>query len=108
PTAASILEVRSVSEDIFLIGSGGIRNGIDVAKALRLGADFAGTALPVIRAVYEKGSEGVERLLRKMISELKIVIHLVGARNIAELKKAPIVITGYLREWMEQRGLSLR
>lgn len=108
PTAASILEVRSVSEDVFLIGSGGIRNGIDVAKALRLGADFAGTALPVIRAVYEKGSEGVERLLRKMISELKIVIHLVGARNIAELKKAPIVITGYLREWMEQRGLSLR
>lgn len=108
PTAASILEVRSVSKDVFLVGSGGIRSGVDVAKALRLGADFAGVALPVMRAVYEKGSEGVERLLRKMMGELKIVIHLVGARNVAELRNAPIVITGRLREWMNQRELSLR
>ncbi len=107
PTAASILEIRAVSPDIFLIGSGGVRSGIDVAKALRLGADFSGIALPVIRSVYYMGSKGAELLLKRIIKELKITIFLVGARDLKTLKKAPIVLHGFLKDWIEQRGLRI-
>jgi isopentenyl-diphosphate delta-isomerase len=108
PTAASILEVRSVLPGILLIATGGIRTGIDAAKVVRLGADFAGVALPVLRRVYAGGTPAGRRYLEKVLRELKTVIFLVGGRTLEDLRKAPIIITGTLKEWMIQRGLTLR
>lgn len=106
PTAASILEVRAVLPDIFLIASGGLRTGVDVAKALRLGADFAGLAHPVLQALYQGGVDAAERYLRRVISELRVTIFLTSGCSLKDLRSAPVVLKGLLKEWVSQRGLA--
>jgi len=105
PTAASILEVRSASRSMLLIATGGVRSGVDVAKALRLGADLCGVAYPVLRAALRSGYEGVLKYLRRVIEGLRRAAFLTGSRDVWELKRAPVVIKGELREWILWRGL---
>lgn len=102
PTAASILQVRDLGFQ--LVGSGGIRNGVDAAKCLALGADLVGMALPVLRAYYEDGYRGAVSFLEQVVADLKSVMLLVGARNIGSLKKQKTIITGELREWRCRKG----
>ena len=105
-TAASILEVRSATE-LPLIASGGVRTGLDVAKCLALGADLAGLALPVLKAAV-RGPDAVKEFLRALIEELKVAVFLTGCRSVAELKRAPVVLTGPLAEWVKARNLKVR
>jgi len=105
PTAVSILEVRSASPDVPLIASGGIRSGLDVAKAIALGADMAGIGLPVLRCAIEGGAEAVKRYLDRVVRELRVAMFLVGASSVDELKKKPVVLSGALLQWAQQRGL---
>ncbi|MEM0087405.1 MAG: type 2 isopentenyl-diphosphate Delta-isomerase [Thermofilum sp.] len=107
PTAASILEVRSALPDIFLIASGGLTTGVDVAKALRLGADFAGIARPVLLKLYYGGEQAAERYLRRVVSELRVAVFLTGSCSLEELRKAPVIVKGLLKEWVLQRGLEI-
>ncbi len=86
PTAVSIVECRNAFNGK-IIGSGGIRTGIDVAKALLLGADLCGIALPVLKAQVKGGSKGVEKYLRQIIEETRLAFYLTGAKNIKDLKK---------------------
>ncbi len=106
PTVLSILEVRTVT-NIPLIATGGIRSGIDIAKALRLGADLVAVGRPVIQAAYKEGSLGVKRYLERLIKELRITLFLVGAKNITELRKKPIVLSLRIIEWAKQRKLKI-
>ncbi|CAB3290157.1 Isopentenyl-diphosphate delta-isomerase [Methanocaldococcus lauensis] len=101
PTAASIFEVKSVYNNI-IIGSGGIRSGLDIAKCIAIGCDCCGVALPILKASL-KGWEEVVKVLEKYIKELKIAMFLVGAENIEELKKIPYIVKGYLKDWISQR-----
>lgn len=102
PTAVSTVEV-SQSVNIPVISSGGIRSGLDAAKAIALGADIAGFALPVLKEAY-LGSKNVINLINKFNQSLKIAMFLVGASNIEELKNSNLIITGKTREWLEDRG----
>jgi isopentenyl-diphosphate delta-isomerase len=109
PTAASILEVGSIANNhpqMKVIGSGGIRNGIDVAKALRIGADFAALARPFLMVALE-GQESIYKFIEQLFSELRITMLLTGSKNIEELKKAPIVISSSLKEWIEERKIKI-
>lgn len=102
PTAVSVIEVVQ-SVHLTVIASGGMRSGIDAAKALALSADLAGVALPVLRPAT-KGSGEVEKVLRLMIQELRNTMFLVGAKSIQKLKRAPVVVTGKTAEWLRARG----
>jgi isopentenyl-diphosphate delta-isomerase len=107
PTAASIVEVSSAvknADNIKIIGSGGIRDGIDIAKALRLGADFAAMARPFLMVALE-GKQSIYQFIEKILNELKITMLLIGSKNIAELLKAPIVIESSLKNWLNQRNI---
>jgi len=106
PTAVSLIEVVN-SVKIPVIASGGIRNGIDIAKALCLGADIVGMALPFLKPATKSGKE-VKKLLKKLTIELKTTMFLVGAKNIDELRKKPVVITGKTKEWLESRGVDIK
>ncbi len=86
PTAVSIVECRNAFKGK-IIGSGGIRTGIDVAKALLLGADLCAIGLPVLRAQQNGGSRGVEKYLRRIIEETRTAFYLAGAKSIKDLKK---------------------
>jgi isopentenyl-diphosphate delta-isomerase len=110
PTAATILEVNSAvynPSDIQIIGSGGIRNGVDVAKALRLGADFTAIARPFLMVAL-KGHEDIEKFVEQTLRELKITMLLTGSKSIKELKKAPIVVGSSLKEWIEERKIEFK
>ncbi|MFH1229826.1 MAG: type 2 isopentenyl-diphosphate Delta-isomerase [Candidatus Aenigmatarchaeota archaeon] len=102
PTPISILESKT---GLPLIATGGLRNGVDIAKSIALGADMCGMALPFLRILKEKGKEGVEEFIDKLQLELKTAMILTGARNIAELKKSKYVLTGKTKDWAEQRKL---
>lgn len=101
PTVCSLLEVRQAVK-LPLICSGGVRSGLDVAKAIALGAGLCGIARPLLRPAL-KSAEAVEERLRLLIQELKTAMALTGSRNVAELKKTKYVLTGFVHDWAEQR-----
>ncbi len=103
PTAASIIEVRSVSS-LPIIASGGIRNGLHVAKSIALGADVSAMALPVMKEYMKDGEEGVVKLLSRVIEEYRAALFLTGARTTKELKEKRRILTGPLAEWARQVG----
>ncbi len=101
PTAASIATVRrAVGADLCLVASGGIRSGLDVARALALGADLAGMALPVFRALQSGGPEAAHRVIEAAVTGLRQALVLTGSRTPARLREKRKVITGDLKDWM--------
>jgi isopentenyl-diphosphate delta-isomerase len=106
PTAASTVEVCQ-SVQIPVISSGGIRTGLDAAKALALGADAVGVALPLLKEAYT-GHQAVINKINQFNEELRVAMFLVGASNIAELKKSALIIKGDTREWLNERGFDTK
>ncbi|MFB0514115.1 MAG: type 2 isopentenyl-diphosphate Delta-isomerase [Candidatus Bathyarchaeia archaeon] len=102
PTAISLIETLQ-SASITVIASGGVRTGIDVAKALSLGANLAGMAHPILLAAT-KGPKEVKKTLQVVIEGLRNAMFLVGAESIPKLKEVPLVITGKTAEWLKMRG----
>jgi isopentenyl-diphosphate Delta-isomerase len=91
PTTEAIREVRAALPDLPLIGSGGVRSGVDVAKCIALGADLAGTAKPTLGpAVSEQGAEAVAEGLRAFIDELRVAMFCSGCADIRALRDAPL------------------
>ena len=68
-----------------VIASGGIRSGVDIAKALALGADAVAIALPLLRPALES-PDAVVVVLRRLVEELRIAMHCSGARDLGELR----------------------
>lgn len=85
PTADAIRNVRAESARIPLIASGGIRDGIDVAKALALGADLASMARPFLVAA-DAGPEAVDALIASTLDELRVCMFGTGAPDLAGLR----------------------
>lgn len=90
PTGEAIVAARLHAPHLTLLASGGIRTGIDVAKALALGADAAAIALPLLQPALES-AEAVRRVLERVLRELRIAMHCTGAGTIAELRRVRLV-----------------
>jgi isopentenyl-diphosphate delta-isomerase len=99
PTAASVR--YCVDAGLTTIATGGIRNGMDVARAIALGASSAGIARNVYQAFLEGGIDGARAFLLQVERELRSVMLLCGAKTIEELQRAPRIITGELRDWVD-------
>jgi len=104
PTVISLVQCRA--SGLPVIASGGVRNGVDMAKALVLGADLAGAAMPVLKASVKGFDETVD-LVKVFISQLAAATFLTGARNLRELREREFVIVGSTREWLEQSGYAV-
>ncbi len=88
PTPQSIVELRRIPR-VTVIGSGGVRSGLDVAKAIALGADLVGLAYPFLAAAQRSPDDVAERIER-LVHELKIAMFCLGARSLSELARARI------------------
>ncbi|MBI4300877.1 MAG: type 2 isopentenyl-diphosphate Delta-isomerase [Chloroflexi bacterium] len=85
PTAESIRMARAAAPNVTIIGSGGVRTGLDVAKCIALGADAAGLAWPLLRAA-KLSSEAVTQHLSAIVKELKVAMFCIGAQDLGQLK----------------------
>ena len=85
PTARALLDARAAAPDKTLIASGGIRDGLDVAKALALGADIVGIAGPFLRAAHDS-LESADSLARELVETLRTAMFCVAARTPGALR----------------------
>ncbi len=107
PTAVSLVEATQTVK-ISVIGSGGLRSGTDVAKTLALNACLVSISQPVLEAaVNVKNAKESEKVLSRLIEELRNAMFLVGARQVSDLCKVPAVITGETAEWLKVRGFQV-
>ena len=90
PTEEALVSVRQALPDIQLIASGGVRSGVDIAKAIALGADLGAFGQPLLAAALESSAKVIE-FIAGVIHELKVSMLCVGAADLTALRKAPLV-----------------
>ena len=108
PTALAIVEARTAAPGAYIVGSGGIRTGLDAAKAIALGADIAGVARPVLQALMRGGKEGAMKMINMIIYNIKTIILMSGGRRVEDLWRSRITVWGRLAEEMSLRGIDPR
>lgn len=101
--ATPVAVVESGVARLPLIATGGVRSGLDMARALALGASMVGMGFPFLKAASQS-YESVCELLETTIAELKVAMQLSGAATIADLQQVDIVVTGETRNWLVMRG----
>jgi isopentenyl-diphosphate delta-isomerase len=97
PTAGSLVQVEGLG--LKTIASGGIRTGLDVARAIALGATLAGVALPVYQAYRAGGVPGAMKFVESLVHELKIAMLLTGSKDLRALSKAQHIRGPRLQQW---------
>lgn len=98
PTALSLLECRNVSSGLHIICTGGITKAEEIVKALCMGADIAGISGVILRILIDKGYDAAEKFIEGLIHETRVMMLLLGAKNIQELKNVPYLLKGELKE----------
>lgn len=86
PTADALIAVRSAAPNTPIIASGGIRSGLDMAKAIALGAQYAGMALPLV-APATRSAEAVKQKIGQVINELKMAMFSCGTATLQQLQQ---------------------
>lgn len=105
-TLQSLLEARHASsEKTTLIASGGIRHGLDIAKALALGARGVGIAQPFLRAVRDQSIEAGLELADDLHHQLRIAMTALGASSLAHLRDVSYTLSPSVESWARQRGI---
>jgi isopentenyl-diphosphate Delta-isomerase len=97
PTAASLTMLQG--SGLELIASGGLRNGLEMAKAIALGARLCGAALPIYRAYRDGGVDAAVRLIDELVHGLETAMLLTGSRTLADLSQQPLVLGDQLKAW---------
>ncbi len=105
-TVTSILEVQTV-DDIEIVASGGIRNSLHVVKAIGLGACSVGIAGLILKKLYDSNVNDVIEFIEQIHNELRLAMTCLGAKNIRDLQKTPIVLNGDIKEWCELRNIQV-
>jgi len=96
PTALSIIMASPFAK---VAATGGIRSGMDGAKSFVLGADMFGAAMPFLKAYYDKS---LHSLVKEWIMQFRYCMLLTGSRDLGELKNAPYLLRGWLKEYNDQ------
>ncbi|MGI0488843.1 type 2 isopentenyl-diphosphate Delta-isomerase [Pantanalinema rosaneae CENA516] len=87
PTAECITSVRAIAPHIPLIASGGLRNGLEAAKAIALGANLVGMALPFLQAAHDSEA-ALHTLVSFLTAELRTAMFCTGNATLPDLKQS--------------------
>ncbi len=101
PTPIAVVE--SVQSQLPIIATGGVRSGLDAARAIALGATLVGIGFPFLKAASES-YERVCQVVEDTITQLKVAMQLSGSPSLPQLRTSAIVVTGASREWLSLRG----
>lgn len=97
PTAAALIEVRR-TVSLPVIASGGLRNGLEVAKCISLGADACGMASPMLKHAAQ-GRAVLTAFAKKVLGELRTTMFITGSKNMESLRGVRRVVTPPLTYW---------
>lgn len=89
PTAESIRNARKVAPDMTIFASGGLKDGLDIAKCIALGATLGGMAGQFLKAAADSTEKALERI-RLTKRQIKVTMFAVGARHLDSLRKVSL------------------
>lgn len=98
PTALSLIKCRELPLDLNLISSGGVRTSMDVVKSIVAGANVVGISGELLSYLVHGGYDNAKAYLEGLIYKIKLLMLLLGKKNIEELKKTNYKVVGQLRE----------
>ena len=104
PTAVTV--AASARTGLPVIATGGVRTGLDAAKAIAVGAVAAGVGRPLLRAALDGGDDAVDAWIEQFLKELRTALFLTGCRRLEDLRSHQRVILGTTLEWLRQLGLA--
>ncbi len=107
PTAVSLAEVADAVPEVALIAGGGLRNGLDVLKALILGASAASFAGHFLFKLVKEGESGLTAAIEEIRQQLSAGMRVLGAASVDELRAVDYVVTGETALWLQQREIPL-
>jgi isopentenyl-diphosphate delta-isomerase len=107
PTGCSLLEVGEAVSRCSIIATGGIRHGLDVVKALVMGASAVGMAGMLLKHWSSDGAEGVVDYIEQLHEQITILMTALGADKTNQLKTLPFIVSGETAQWSTLRGLDL-
>lgn len=99
PTAKALVDCCRIDNRNFsIISSGGIKTAQDIVKSLIIGADLTAISGEILQYLMHGGYEAAEEYIDTLINKTKIIMTLLGKKNINELKSVGYIITGHLKE----------
>lgn len=105
PTVNSLIEILHTGAAEHVIATGGVKDGLDAAKGLALGATAVGIAGVYLKYLFDRNIGGLIERIESTKNQLKKIMFLTGADRPELLRKIPVVITGSTREWLHERGI---
>ena len=102
PTALSIIQSSKVGKDLNLIASGGIRDSVDILKALAIGSNMVGISGEILSYLLHGGYDNAKNYLEATIYKLKILMLLSGVEDIESLKQIDYKIIGRLKQLTDE------
>ncbi|MFK7927822.1 MAG: type 2 isopentenyl-diphosphate Delta-isomerase [Myxococcota bacterium] len=100
PTAGSVAQLSDL--DLEIIATGGVKNGLDIARAIALGARAGGMARPFLMAWNRGGRDEASAAAAQVVEEVRIACLLTGSRTPADLASRPLVLGAALRAWLPE------
>ena len=106
PTAISLIEVLdAVGTKVDVIAAGGMFSSLNIAKALALGAGAVGMAGFPVYILLKKGRRALVNEIKRIERELRLIMLMAGCSTIGQLRRVPLIVTGFTARWLRQRGI---
>ncbi|WP_338231748.1 type 2 isopentenyl-diphosphate Delta-isomerase [Companilactobacillus muriivasis] len=105
-TVESLLESLPYQNKMTIFASGGVRTPMDVIKAIRMGASAVGMSGLVLHHLQKYSLSETEIFFKEFTKQLRLIMAAIGAKSIADIKKAPIVFDENLVNYMKQRNIN--
>ena len=103
PTAASVAQLKDCQ--LGICATGGVSNGLMIAKSLTLGATCGGIARSFLQAHAEGGYSGARRRVEQVIQEVRIAMLLTGSQTIEQMQKKKFLVGPRLNRWIGSNSL---